>query len=191
MNLLAHLWLAERSQTSAAGQILGDVVKGRLDAPVFDALVDRGIRLHRRIDSRCDAHPAHQQMRDRFVPPLRRYAGIIVDIGFDYALARGWAGFHAAPLAVFANRLEQQVIDEWPADAPFTARRMRGLAATLVGYQQPAGIERALTSVAHRLRRDNPLGSALTALIAETAGFEARLPGLLSMLESSMHEPLP
>ena len=89
VNLLVHLYLAERTGTSAAGQILGDMVKGRLDGR-HGAAVERGIRLHRGIDRVSDDHEAHRAMRRRFPPPLRRYAGILVDIGFDYSLARAW-----------------------------------------------------------------------------------------------------
>lgn len=190
MNLLAHLWLAERTGTSAAGQILGDMIKGRLDRPVFDAATDQGMRLHRRIDSCCDAHPSHQALRARFVPPLRRYAGIIVDIGFDHALARHWAGFHTQPLADFAERMETQVRDEWPADAPISADRLRGLGVTLSQYRYAEGIDRALCSVSQRLRRDNPLQEALPALLAEHAEFERHLPVLMSALEQTLHTTL-
>ena len=71
MNLLVHLYLAERTGTSAAGQILGDMVKGRLDGR-HGAAVERGIRLHRGIDRVSDDHEAHRAMRRRFSPPLRR-----------------------------------------------------------------------------------------------------------------------
>ncbi|MDA3921612.1 MAG: ACP phosphodiesterase [Salinisphaera sp.] len=186
MNLLAHLWLADRTATSAAGQILGDMVKGRLDAPRFDPATDYGIRLHRQIDSRCDAHAAHTLLRDRFSPPLRRYAGIIVDIGFDHALARCWPDFHDMPLPVFAQQIEQQVLDEWPSDAPFAAQRMRGLGHTLARYETPAGIQRALTSVSRRLRRANPLQDALPPLLAERDLFERNVAELLSALEGHL-----
>lgn len=186
MNLLAHLWLADRTNTSAAGQILGDIVKGRLDRPCFDAATDEGIRLHRRIDSHCDAHGAHTLLRNRFAPPLRRYAGIIVDIGFDHALALRWQDFYDVPLSVFAERAEEQVIDEWPEQAPFPARRMQGLSDMLYGYQSRRGIERALVSVSRRLRRDNPLRGAIAPLCAEMALFDRHLPALLRALETHL-----
>lgn len=186
MNLLAHLWLAERTDTSAAGQILGDMIKGRLDGPVFDPATDHGIRLHRRIDSCCDAHPSHHAVRARFAPPLRRYAGIIVDIGFDHSLARNWANFHGQTLPYFAERMEQQVRDEWPAEAPINADRLRGLGATLSHYRYAEGIERALYSVSQRLRRNNPLADALPALLTQNAEFDRQLPILMPALEQAL-----
>ncbi|HET7314600.1 ACP phosphodiesterase [Salinisphaera sp.] len=186
MNLLAHLWLAERTDTSAAGQILGDIVKGRIDAPRFDARTDEGIRLHRAIDSTSDAHPAHRELRERFRSPLRRYAGIIVDIGFDHALARRWPDYSAEPFAVFARRIAARVAAEWPNDAPAGPPDVQGFAGMLSGYADARGIERALTAVGRRATRRNPLAAALPALLAEYPGFVERLPRLLTRLEAEM-----
>lgn len=190
MNLLAHLWLAERTGTSAAGQILGDLVKGRLDGTRFDPHIDRGIRLHRTIDSASDAHPAHLELRGRFQPPLRRYAGIIVDIGFDHALARDWYRYSSEPLDRFAMRAAQRVVDEWPTTAPAEPPPVNGFSAMLTGYAGAAGIERALTVVGRRATRRNPLADALPALLAEYPGFAANLPELLASLESELGHQL-
>lgn len=186
MNLLAHLWLAERTGTSAAGQILGDLVKGRLDRARFNAAIDQGIRMHRTIDSTSDAHPAHRALRERFQPPLRRYAGIIVDIGFDHALARDWQHYSSEPLNRFAIRAARRVVDEWPAKASFEPPPIDGFSAMLTGYADAPGIERALTGVGRRATRRNPLADALPALLAEYPGFAANLPDLLASLESAL-----
>lgn len=183
MNLLVHLRLADRSDTSAAGQILGDIVKGRIDRPRFDPHTDHGIRLHRAIDSASDAHPAHRELRERFHPPLRRYAGILVDIGFDHALARSWHEYSNEPLETFALRLAARVANEWPAAAPVPAPDVNGFARMLVGYTAPGGIDRALASVGRRATRRNPLAEALPALMSEYKGFAARLPVLLAALD--------
>lgn len=183
MNLLTHLWLAERSDTSAAGQILGDIVKGRLDQPRFDARTDQGIRLHRAIDSASDAHPAHRELRERFQPPLRRYAGILVDIGFDHALARCWREYSSAPLRDCVRYMAARVAREWPADAPVPAPDVEGFAGMLAGYATPDGIERALASVGRRAMRRNPLGKALSPLLSEYPGFVTRLPTILDALQ--------
>ncbi|WP_423824091.1 ACP phosphodiesterase [Salinisphaera sp. SPP-AMP-43] len=188
MNLLAHLWLADRSATSPAGQILGDIVKGRLaeNETRFSAAIDQGIRLHRRIDSHCDDHWIHRDLRRRFEPPLRRYAGIIVDIGLDHALARRWADFSEEPLSAFARRAGNLIEAEWPENAPDSAPDAVGLSRLITGYAEPVGIERALRSVGHRLRRRNPLADSLPALLREYHAFERGLPTLLAALEQTV-----
>lgn len=186
MNLLAHLWLADRSQTSAAGQILGDVVKGRLTEGRFRPSVTRGIRLHRLIDSSCDAHSVHRDLRRSFNPPMRRFAGIIVDIGFDYALARNWRLYHEENLSRFTQRLAAQVEHEWPIAASQSAPDPEGLASVLAGYQTRPGIEKALVSVGSRLQCSNPLPHAFPDLAARYARFESGLPELLAALEKQI-----
>ncbi|MGN8157384.1 ACP phosphodiesterase [Salinisphaera sp. RV14] len=189
MNLLVHLRLADRSNTSAAGQILGDIVKGRIDRLCFDPDTDHGIRLHRAIDSASDAHPAHRELRERFAPPLRRYAGIVVDIGFDHALARSWHEYNEEPLQTFARRMAARVADEWPAAAPVPAPDVHGFARMLVGYTGTGGIDRALTAVGRRATRRNPLPEALPALLREYPGFVSRLPILLEALDDVVVAP--
>lgn len=175
MNLLAHLYLADITGTSMAGQILGDRIKGRLDGR-FAPNVEQGIRLHRAIDGFTDRHPVTADMRQRFAPPLRRYGGILVDIGFDYCLAHNWAQYSDTALPRFAYDAVTRVQREWPAGGPMPAHRFAGLATVLAGYRQPQGLQRALDSVDSRLQRPSPLPDALPALLNEyealAAGFE-------------------
>lgn len=182
MNLLAHLLLAEQSHTSFAGQILGDEVKGRLDGR-FPASVRQGIQLHRAIDTHTDAHAGHRRLRQSFEPPLRRYAGILVDIGLDRALTRQWQTFHSMSLDAFAAHAQQQTIAQWPRAAPFGSARLQHLARLLAGYSQPAGIQRALDSVSARLRRDNPVALAWPALAARTQAFDEELEPIMRNLQ--------
>ncbi|GAB3686074.1 acyl carrier protein phosphodiesterase [Salinisphaera aquimarina] len=182
MNLLAHFYLAQCSGTSYAGQVLGDVVKGRLDDR-YSAAISQGIRLHRHIDRFSDDHANHLALRNRFEPPLRRYAGILVDIGFDFSLARAWPAYSDQSLATFASQTEQRVRAEWPDAAPFDNSRMQGLAGILAGYDKPEGLQRALDSVARRLRRANPVSDALPELLMQRDAFDDALPALLSDLE--------
>ncbi|ERJ18106.1 hypothetical protein T35B1_18008 [Salinisphaera shabanensis T35B1] len=183
MNLLAHLLLAERTGTSFAGQILGDEIKGRLDDR-FSPTIRHGIRLHRAIDGHSDAHSSHRRLRNLFDAPLRRYAGILVDIGFDHALARAWACFHEQTLEQFAHRAQHRVIAEWPAMAPFGKTRLRWMETILIGYREPPGIQRALDSVAARLRRDNPVANALPALQMHAAAFAQEIVPIMNDLEA-------
>lgn len=179
MNILAHLYLADDSSTSAAGQILGDMVKGRLDGR-YTATIENGIRLHRAIDSFTDQHKVTAKLRQRFVPPFRRYAGILVDIGFDYCLATQWSYYSHQPLPEFTRQAMARVGREWPAGAPCVIERFTGLDTVMNAYRQPPGLQRALDSVARRLRYDNPLPRALPALLHEyeqlAAGFDVFFP---------------
>jgi|SRR5699024_5627952 len=188
MNLLAHLYLAERTQTSAAGQILGDMVKGRLDDR-YNADIMQGIHLHRRIDSFTDQHPVTAQLRRQFAPPLRRYGGILVDIGFDHCLARRWHDYSNQPLPQFAAAVVARARQTWPHNGPMPAQHLAGLDQVIAAYDDPTGLQRALASVSNRLQRTNPLAQALPALLqrmpAIGAGFEAFFPALCAHVEQT------
>lgn len=169
MNLLAHLYLADLTATSAAGQLMGDMVKGSLNER-FEPQIERGIRLHRAIDGFTDSHPLTATLRRRFLPPLRRYGGILVDIGFDYCLARMWARYSDTALPQFAEHIVEQARREWPVEAPEKAPPS-ALVQVLVDYQKPKGLQRALDSVDRRLTRISPLPNALPALLNEYDAF--------------------
>jgi acyl carrier protein phosphodiesterase len=104
MNFLAHLYIADANRDSLIGHLLGDFVKGshgsRYSEPIRQAIL-----FHRKIDSFTDAHAATRASRKRFDPHWRRFAGIMVDLGYDHFLARHWRRFNAESLAGFTHRV--------------------------------------------------------------------------------------
>ncbi|XOV81232.1 MAG: ACP phosphodiesterase [Aestuariibacter sp.] len=87
MNYLAHLHLANLTDTSLLGAFLGDFVKGK-GYQAWPENVAQGIILHRKIDTYTDAHPENQVMRSHFPKHLRRMAGVVMDIYYDHLLAK-------------------------------------------------------------------------------------------------------
>ncbi len=166
VNYLAHLYLADRTGTSLAGNLMGDVVRGVLEGQ-YSPEIEAGIRLHRQIDSYTDAHPIVRAAKSRFQPPYRRYAGILLDVYFDHCLSVGWQHYHPLPLEAFVeqaqSRLEKEALElQHPG---FTLRlsymRSRRL---LLSYRELSGVEHALQGLSTRLKRDNPLATGLNAL---------------------------
>lgn len=166
MNLLAHLYLADRTRTSLAGSLMGDVVRGVLQGR-YPAEVEDGIRLHRRVDSFTDAHPIVRAAKARLQPPYRRYAGILLDVYFDHCLALEWCQYHSLPLEEFVADSHQILMREGLklAHPGFVLRltymRSRNL---LLSYRELSGIERALQGLSTRLSRENPLATGLDVL---------------------------
>lgn len=171
MNYLAHLYLAERTGTSFAGNFLGDFVRGRLDGR-FAPEIEAGIRLHRRIDSYSDSHPLLMEARARFHAPFRRYAGILLDVYFDHLLARHWHEFHDEPMPRFARRAARAMRDDWPQAAPFPRERLERLSEVLCSYARPQGVDTALRRVDARLSRSSPLPRALPVLTGQDAALD-------------------
>lgn len=166
MNLLAHLYLADRTRTSLAGSLMGDVVRGVLQGR-YPAEVEDGIRLHRRVDSFTDAHPIVRAAKARLQPPYRRYAGILLDVYFDHCLALEWRQHHSLPLEEFvANSHQILMLEGLKLAHPgfvlrLTYMRSRNL---LLSYRELSGIERALQGLSTRLSRENPLATGLDVL---------------------------
>jgi acyl carrier protein phosphodiesterase len=167
MNHLAHTLLAGDDEYLRLGGMLGDFVHGTLDASPLPARVIDGIRLHRAIDVYTDSHAEVRAARERFEPPYRRYAGILLDIWFDHCLALDFARWSATPLELFSDDL-RALLHRQDALLPAGLQRFRSymdvhdLPAT---YADPVMIGRVLHGLAQRLRHDNPIGTALPPLL--------------------------
>ena len=102
MNHLAHFHLAAGCEFLVVGALLGDYLKGPVDGSLPAAL-ERGVRLHRRIDALTDGDESLRALRARFAHGERRLAGIVFDVFFDHLLTLHWQQFSAVPLVRFAE----------------------------------------------------------------------------------------
>jgi len=165
VNHLAHALVARRTGTSVVGNLMGDFVKGRAEDRYGGALLE-GIRLHRAVDAYTDSHPAFTRCRDRFRPPYRRFAGVLVDVFWDHGLARDWDRHASEPLPEFAER----VYAELRARRSDLPGRMLGFVDymtdtnLLVAYARREGVARALAGLGRRFPRANPLATAIGEL---------------------------
>ena len=133
MNLLAHALLASPDAELMLGSLIGDSVRGRID-PALPPNVRAGVALHRAIDAYTDSHADVAAARALFVPPFRRYAGILLDVWFDHLLARQWAEHGEGELDAFSLRVRAML----SGDATIVPERMRGFIAYLEAHDLPA-----------------------------------------------------
>ena len=85
MNFLAHSYLSF-SEEQLVGNMIADFVKNR-DVARLPESIQKGIKLHRAIDTFTDAHPLIHEAKAPFRPLVRLYSGAFVDVVFDYFLA--------------------------------------------------------------------------------------------------------
>lgn len=85
MNFLAHSYLSF-SEEQLVGNMIADFVKNR-DVSRLPESIQKGIKLHRAIDTFTDAHPLIHEAKAPFRPLVRLYSGAFVDVAFDYFLA--------------------------------------------------------------------------------------------------------
>jgi acyl carrier protein phosphodiesterase len=129
VNFLAHFHLTWPDEGLVAGGLEGDYFKGPLHGQL-PAQIERGVRLHRSIDAYTDAHPLIAQLRRDLPPPLRRYAGILIDLSFDHFLSLHWANFSALPLPEFNHDVYRILKQQERALSP----QARSMATRLIEY---------------------------------------------------------
>ncbi|MDF1861272.1 MAG: ACP phosphodiesterase [Verrucomicrobiales bacterium] len=153
MNFLAHLHLAEPTPESRLGNLLGDFVKGLPWDGRYSPEIWMGIMEHRYVDSFTDSHDAWKQSRNLLPGGLRRYAGIVVDIYYDYFLHLHWEQFSdGVPIETFIESAHDD-LESILSTAPNQAREaIRAMISQrwLTEYASLEGIERTLHRVSHR-----------------------------------------
>lgn len=165
MNLLAHAYLSGDNQRVLLGNLMGDFVKGAVDAQLHED-VQRGIHLHRLIDSYTDANPVFARSRERLHKPFRRFAGILIDIFYDHFLSKGWEQFSAMALPEYAQSI-YHLLESNRSELP---KRMEQFTSymihndILVAYGRLDGIERVLAGMARRFPHENPLAEGIHEL---------------------------
>ncbi|MCB2410534.1 ACP phosphodiesterase [Hymenobacter lucidus] len=183
MNFLAHLLLSGTPATTpdyadiVFGNFAAEAVRGRAALEAYPAAVQRGIRLHRFIDSFTDSHPVVRRSTARLREAgLGKWAGVVSDMGYDHLLARDFAQFHPAePLPAFAQRqyaLLQARRQELPERLQHMFQYMRR-DDWLTGYAKPEGLERALHGLSRRVPAAGVLATGAAAFLAEAEAYEA------------------
>jgi len=87
MNHLAHLYLSSHKEEEMVGQFIADAVKGN-DFNLYSPDIRQGILLHRWVDSFTDTHDLVKELRAEYRPKLGLYSGVLIDLVFDYFLAK-------------------------------------------------------------------------------------------------------
>lgn len=90
MNYLAHIYLSRNEELISIGNFMADHVKGN-KYKLYSPDLQKGILLHRQIDSFTDAHELVRKSKRRLDDRYGLYRGIIIDILYDHMLAKNWS----------------------------------------------------------------------------------------------------
>lgn len=145
MNYLAHLYLSGENSDIILGNFLGDSLKGR-EYLKYNKTVQKGVLLHRFIDSFTDAHSLVRKGAERLRPQYRKYAGVIVDIFYDHFLAINWEQYSNISIRDFADKMHK-VLSSHYFEMPHKAQQLVPFliqSKRLVTYESFDGIERTL-----------------------------------------------
>jgi acyl carrier protein phosphodiesterase len=161
MNHLAHFHLSWPREDLVVGALEGDFYRGTLPGSLNPALVD-GVILHRAVDGFTDSHPLLAEARSRFPEGTRRYAGIMLDLCFDYFLSRHWQNFSGISHGVFSREVYTMLrcgTGDLSERAQRTARWLEKN-EVLTAYRDWRAVTAAAARVGTRLSRANPLHRA-------------------------------
>ena len=104
MNYLAHVYLSGDNEELIIGNYIADGLKG-IKASEFNSRIQRGISLHRHIDSFTDHHENVRTSKKRLVEKYGHYASVIVDVYYDHFLAKNWNDYSDEPLIDYEKRI--------------------------------------------------------------------------------------
>ena len=102
MNFLAHLYLSEHYPKIMSGNFIADHIKGN-QFTHLDPTIQKGIKLHREIDTFTDSHKITRMSKRRLHKRYGLFAGIVIDIFYDHYLAKNWSNYSAIPLKIYVN----------------------------------------------------------------------------------------
>jgi len=102
MNYLAHIYLSEENEGITIGNFIADGIKGKKYLK-FPEEIQKGIILHRAIDSFTDQHPIVKKSTKRLHKNYGHYSGVIVDILYDHFLAKNWKRYSDTPLEEYID----------------------------------------------------------------------------------------
>ena len=185
MNYLAHIFLSGGQRDLMVGNFIADAVKGK-QLERFTPEIQRGIRLHRAIDSFTDNHEITKQSRQRLYTEYRHYSGVIIDIYYDHFLAKNWSQYHHLDLKDFTIEV-YKTLDEYREILPQKVVYMLQYMVPqnwLLNYAHYDGIERVLTGMSRRTRFDSRMELAINELKEHNELFEEEFTAFFPLLQS-------
>lgn len=174
MNFLAHLYLSQNNTNIMIGNFIADHIRGN-NYEGFSKEIQQGIFLHREIDTFTDAHKIVRKSKRRLHKRYRHYDGVIIDIFYDYFLAKNWATYSAIPLDVYTKSV-YHLFDKISLDLPKKSQQFIKYMIEydiLFNYQFKEGIAKVLNGMNHRTKGKSQMNLATEDLSILEAELEA------------------
>lgn len=173
MNFLAHIYLSGDNDLIKIGNFMADGIRGK-HFENYPLEIQKGIILHRAIDTFTDAHSVFRQSTKRLHENYHHYAGVIIDVFYDHFLAKNWNTYSDEKLEDFVSRFYQSLQD----NHIILSERTKGMMPYmiehnwLVSYRTVEGINRILTQMDHRTKNESKMRFATIELLEFYSEFE-------------------
>lgn len=173
MNFLAHIYLSGEDEGITIGNFIADGIKGK-QYKKYPLQIQKGILLHRGIDSFTDQHPTVRQSTKRLHENYGHYSGVIVDILYDHFLAKNWKIYHSQPLDEYVGEFYEMLRKYFEILPTRIQRMMPYMIADnwLLSYATVEGISNILTQMNRRTKERSKMNLAVIELEQYYTEFE-------------------
>jgi acyl carrier protein phosphodiesterase len=173
VNFLAHIYLSFNEPQITLGNFFADHIRANKYKHLPDK-VQKGILLHRQIDTFTDAHPIARQSSKRLHKNYSHYSQIIVDIFYDHFLAKNWNKYSEVPLDSYVESFYDLLEDNYEILPLSTQRMMPYMIADnwLYNYSNLKGISRVLDGMNRRTKNKSKMNFAILDLEEHYSDFE-------------------
>lgn len=174
MNFLAHIYLSGDNKYVAIGNFMADSVRGR-KYKSYPAEIQKGILLHRGIDTFTDAHQVFRQSTKKLHKNYGHYAGVIVDIFYDHFLAKNWEHYSKVSLERYAANFYKTLEDNYDILTEKVKNLMPYMISGnwLLNYATIEGIQSVLNGMNRRTKNRSQMNLATKELQEYYPEFEA------------------
>lgn len=173
MNFLAHIYLSFDDLEITLGNFFADHIRGNKFKHLPEK-VQKGILLHREIDTFTDSHPIAKQSSKRLHKNYSHYSRVIVDIYYDHFLAKNWKNYSDVPLEKYVEHFYDLLEDNFTILPLGTKRMLPYMIADnwLYNYSNLAGISRVLNGMNRRTKNKSRMNFAIIDLEEHYQDFE-------------------
>ncbi len=174
MNFLAHIYLSFDDEEVTIGNFIADSIRSK-NYQHLPLLMQKGVLLHRAIDTYTDAHEIPKKSSKRLHKNYSHYSRVIVDIFYDHFLAKNWSRYSDVELAIYVSNFYDllEANYQW---LPDNIRHMMPYMISdnwLVNYAKLDGISRVLNGMNRRTRNKSKMNHAIHDLEMHYSAFEA------------------
>ncbi|WP_298884186.1 acyl carrier protein phosphodiesterase [uncultured Polaribacter sp.] len=147
------------------GNFIADHIRGN-NYTAYSKEIQQGIFLHRAIDTFTDAHPIVRKSKRRLHERYGHYDGVIIDIFYDYFLAKNWNSYSEIPLDIYTNKIYSLFKEKAP-DLPLKSQQFIKYMIEydiLFNYQFEEGIAKVLNGMNNRTKGKSQMNLAIEDL---------------------------
>lgn len=147
------------------GNFIADHVRGNHFGH-YNQEIQQGIFLHREIDTFTDQHQIVRRSKRRLHARYRHYDGVIIDIFYDYFLAKNWVKYSEIPLKIYTQSI-YELFSKYANQLPVKSQRFINYMVEndiLYRYQFEDGIEKVLQGMNYRTKGKSHMNLAIEDL---------------------------